>query len=163
MQQVVLNRAALELQQQAAEEEEADIKMAADEETEAADQEQAEAPWVPRVVVLGAASQPVSTAERAGQVVVVRPSHLKAAVPAHVPASTPGVVVVPRSAHKKTPAASVAKRACTPARTAAKACTPAQANSLAAAPASAVRSAARDGCLPELPRSMLKEAPGERR
>lgn len=206
MQQVVLNRAAAELEQQqaaeaaaeqqaqaeaAAAQEEVDMQEADAEEVEGGKEEGEEqsvaaAAWVPRVVVLGRLHQSVSTAERAGQVVVVRPSHLAAAAGAAAAAqasapaarAAPEVVVLPASA-RKAPAPSAVKRSRTPAPSAVKARTPAAAGTATKgatpAPSAALNGGARgqtpaaavgaasamkrvDG--PELPKSMIKEAPG---
>jgi hypothetical protein len=174
MQQVVLNRAAAELDDQlAAAAAEAGEEDQEQEEEQGAAQgvqmdaqskfvaEGEEAPRAPRVVVLGKLTPAISTAQRAGEVVVVRPSHLQATA-AGVPVPQPQVVLLPAST-RKTPAPSAAKRASTPAtgRTPATAgrgaATPGAA--LAAAgktPASAVRTAG----IPVLPTSMLKECSG---
>lgn len=197
MQQVVLNRAAAELEEQAAaaggagtgeegpQQEAGMANVAAEEDGGAVEdlteaEEEKEAPWVPRVVVLGRLHRGISTAERAGQVVVVRPSHLAAAQQA---AAAPiPVVVLPASARKaptaaasKTPARSAAKPGLTPAPSAAKGRTPAAAGTVGkgATPAgrpTGARSARKTpaaasvlrspGGVPQLPRSMLKEEPG---
>lgn len=193
MQQVVINRAAAELEEQAAAaaaaeevqaaQQDADMADLAAEEEEGAggEAEEEAAPWVPRVVVLGKLHRGVSTAQRAGQVVVVRPSHLAAAQPVVVAARTP-VVALPASARKapataagKTPARSVAKLGFTPGPSAAKGRTPAApgtagkgatpaallngARSARKTPAVASVLKSAGGAL-QLPKSMLKEEPG---
>lgn len=194
MQRVVLNRAAAQLEQRGAA---AVEELGAQLEQQAAQQgagvagaltcegvqddaEEGPAPWVPRVVVLGQLHAGISTAERAGQVVVVRPSHLAAPRPA-VPARTP-VVVLPASARKapaatadKTPARTIAKLGFTPAPIAAMGGTPVAAGTTAkgATPAACFtssRSAGKTpaagsvlksaGGVPLLLKSMLKEDPG---
>lgn len=183
--QVVLNRAA-EVEEQerqaaaAAEQAEADAEgemQDAEQQTEEAAAEEAKeqqaaaaAPaWVPRVVVLGRLHKAVSTVQRAGEVVIVRPTHL--AAQRAQPAPAPEVVVLPASA-RKTPAPSAIKRARTPAPSAAKgrtpaavvaqARTPATGAAIAAKSATAAKSARKSiGGLSELPKSMVKEAPGE--
>lgn len=177
MQQVVLNRAAEEEEAAAAEEaaaEGAEVEMQ-DAEEEAEMEEEQAAGWVPRVIVLGKLSTAASTAQRAGQVVVVRPSQAPAAA-AVAQAPAPEVVVLPASA-RTTPAPSAAKCARMPVTSAAKRRTPAIAARAAGAtpavatqgkrPAAATQgktpgaaSAANSGGVPELPKSMLKEAPG---
>lgn len=186
LQQVVLNRAAAELEAQQAAEAEAAVSAAEEvemedaeaEEDAAEEQEEEMSVFQHRVVVLGRLAKPVSTAERAGEVVVVRPSPPTAQV---APAPTPAreVVVLPASA-RKTPAPSALKRGRTPAPSAAKAlalveaqgktpaakgATPAPAAKAAtpAVPASASahgRTPATGGMPKSLPKSMLKEAPG---
>ena len=199
MQQVVLNKAAAELEAAAAaaeqeeeEDEEAQVEMLdaepAEEEEEEEKEQQAEeeqqaAPWVPRVVVLGRLHKGISTAERAGSVVVVRPSHLAAVSPPAPAAPAPEVVVLPASARKtRAPSALKQRGACTPAvaRSAAKGATPAVAVAaqgktpaakgatpavigLGRTPAAAASAAKSAGAAPVLPQSMLKEAPGEGR
>jgi hypothetical protein len=196
MQEVVLNKAAAELeaaaaaaaeQEQAEEDEEAQVEMldaeAAEEQAEEqqAEEEEQAAPWVPRVVVLGRLHKGISTAEHAGSVIVVRPSHLAAASPAAPAVPAPEVVVLPALA-RKTPAPSALKQrgARTPAvaRNAVKGATPAAAVAahgktpaakgatpvvlaLGRTPAAAASAAKSVGVAPELPKSMLKEAPGE--
>ena len=177
--QVVLNRAA-EVEEQerqaaaASEQAAADVDMQdAEQQTvdEAAEEEHAvpeAAPaWQPRVVVLGRLHKAISTAERAGEVVVVRPTHLVA--PQAQPAAAPEVVVLPAST-RKTPGPSAIKRARTPAPSAAKGRTPAAAPAktpatvatTATKSATAAKSARKSiGGLAELPKSMVNEAPGE--
>lgn len=174
MQQVVLNRAAAELEDQLAvaaaeageedQEQEEEQGAAAGVQMDAQSKymvEGEEAPRAPRVVVLGKLTPAVSTAERAGEVVVVRPSHMQATA-AGASIFQPQVVLLPASA-RKTPAPSAAKRASTPAR----GCTPATAGRGAATPGAALAaagktpaSAVRTAGIPVLPKSMLKECPG---
>lgn len=162
--------AAADAEMQDAEQQTEEAAEAEVEQEQQAAQEAAPA-WQPRVIVLGRLHKAVSTAERVGEVVVVRPTHL--AAQRAQPAAAPEVVVVPPSA-RKTPAPSAAKHARTPAPSAAKGRTPATA--LAKTPATAAATAAKSaakaataakssrksiGGLGELPKSMVKEAPGE--
>lgn len=141
---------------------------AEEEPAEEAEQEAVAPLWQTRVVVLGRLHKGVSTAEQAGDVVVVRPSHLVAAAAAHQHpvAPAPEVVVLPASA-RKTPAPPRKTPARTPAPSAFKARTPATAAAAQGkTPApSAAKSARKSlaGAAPELPKSMLKEAAGEGR
>ncbi|PSC70702.1 Bromodomain adjacent to zinc finger domain 2A [Micractinium conductrix] len=179
LQQVVLNRAAAEAEAEqaaATEQQEAEMVDAAaqaggeepaeEEPAEEAEQEAVAPLWQTRVVVLGRLHKGVSTAEQAGDVVVVRPSHLVAAAAAHQHpvAPAPEVVVLPASA-RKTPAPPRKTPARTPAPSAFKARTPATAAAAQGkTPApSAAKSARKSlaGAAPELPKSMLKEAAGD--
>lgn len=176
---MVLNRAAEveEQERQAAAASEQEAQAAADVDMQDAEQQtldevaedehavpEAAPAWQPRVVVLGRLHKAISTAERAGEVVVVRPTHLT--TQQAQPAAAPEVVVLPAST-RKTPAPSAIKRARTPAPSAAKGRTPAAAPAktpatAATKSATAAKSARKSiGGLGELPKSMVKEAPGK--